>query len=64
MVKNAPIAADSVGVAQPADIEATTTTKIDTSGITYCTNGRSFSQPRCSVKPRSARATGSSSRAR
>src|SRR5260370_38031680 len=29
IVKSAPIAADSVGVAQPADIEATTTTKID-----------------------------------
>ena len=44
------MAADSVGVAQPADIEATTTTKIDTSGITYCTNGCSFCQPRYSVK--------------
>src|SRR6185503_4710777 len=51
MVKKAPIAADSVGVAQPADMDATTTTKIDTSGITYCTNGRSFCQPRYSVKP-------------
>jgi hypothetical protein len=25
--------------------------KIDTSGITYCTNSLNFSQPRCSVKP-------------
>ena len=40
MVAKAPIAADSVGVAQPADIDATTMTKIDTSGTTYCTNGR------------------------
>src|ERR1700682_1343477 len=45
MVNSAPSAADSVGVAQPADIEATTTTKIDTSGSTYWKNGRSFSQP-------------------
>src|SRR2546427_11831091 len=50
MVKSAPIAADSVGVAQPADMEATTTTKIETSGTTYWMNGRSFSQPRYSVK--------------
>ena len=40
MVAKAPIAADSVGVAQPADIDATTMTKIDTSGTTYSTNGR------------------------
>ena len=39
MVAKAPIAADSVGVAQPADIDATTMAKIDTSGITYCTKG-------------------------
>jgi len=32
MVKKAPIAADSVGVAQPADMDATTTAKIDTTG--------------------------------
>jgi len=44
------IAADSVGVAQPADMEATTTTKIETSGTTYWMKGRSFSQPRYSVK--------------
>src|SRR6185503_12110859 len=49
MVNSAPIAADSVGVAQPADIDATTTTKIDTSGSTYWKNGRSFSQPWYSV---------------
>jgi hypothetical protein len=49
MVAKAPIAADSVGVAQPADIDATTTTKIDTSGTTYCTNGRSRCQPRYST---------------
>ncbi len=49
-MNSAPIAADSVGVAHPADIEATTTTKIETSGNTYCTSGRSLSQPRCSTK--------------
>src|SRR4051812_8536450 len=49
MVKSAPMAADSVGVAQPADIDHTTTTKIDTSGITYCTKGFSFAQPWYSV---------------
>src|SRR5437588_7099277 len=49
MVNSAPMAADSVGVAQPADIDHTTTTKIDTSGITYCTNGLSFAQPWYSV---------------
>ena len=43
------MAADSVGVAQPADIDQTTTTKIDTSGITYCTKGFSFAQPWYSV---------------
>src|SRR5436190_20295140 len=43
------MAADSVGVAQPADIDHTTTTKIDTSGITYCTKGLSFAQPWYSV---------------
>src|SRR3954471_20518911 len=45
MVAKAPIAADSVGVAQPADIEITTMTKIETSGITYCTKGRRRAQP-------------------
>ena len=45
MVANAPIAADSVGVAQPADIEPTTTPKIETSGSTYCTNGLQRAQP-------------------
>ena len=45
MVKSAPIAADSVGVAQPADIDATTTTKMETSGRTYWKNGCSFAQP-------------------
>src|SRR6267378_1907316 len=35
---------------QPADMEATTTTKIETSGTTYWTKGRNFSQPRYSVK--------------
>src|SRR3989304_3300033 len=49
MVKGAPIAADSVGVAQPADIEATTMTKIEISGSTYWNRGRSFSQPVYSV---------------
>ncbi len=34
MVASAPSAADSVGVAQPADIAPTTTPKIDTSGST------------------------------
>src|SRR6266851_10150796 len=60
MVKSAPIAADSVGVAQPADIEATTTTKIETSGTTYCTNGRSFSQPRYSLNSARGASEGSS----
>ena len=39
-----------MGVAQPADIEATTMTKIETSGTTYWKKGRNFSQPRYSVK--------------
>ena len=34
MVASAPSAADSVGVAQPADIAPTTTPKIETSGRT------------------------------
>src|SRR5262249_34566063 len=39
------IAADSVGGAQPAHMDATTTTKIETSGTTYWKKGRNFSQP-------------------
>ena len=50
MVNSAPIAADSVGVAQPADMEATTMTKIETSGTTYWKKGRNFSQPWYSAK--------------
>ena len=49
MVAKAPIAADSVGVAQPADIDTTTMTKIDTSGTTYWTKGSSRLQPWYSV---------------
>src|SRR3954463_14928730 len=45
MVAKAPIAADSVGVAQPADIEITTMTKIETRGTTYCTKGSRRAQP-------------------
>src|SRR3954469_2508656 len=45
MVAKAPIAADSVGVAQPADMEITTMVKIDTSGSTYFRNGTKRAQP-------------------
>ena len=53
-VAKAPIAADSVGVAQPADIDATTMTKIDTSGTTYSTNGRKRLQPVVALERRAA----------
>ena len=39
-VASAPMAADSVGVPQPAAIAPTTTAKIETSGSTYCSSGR------------------------
>ena len=45
MVAKAPSAAVSVGVAQPTSIAPTTMPKIDTSGITYFTNGWNFCQP-------------------
>ena len=60
IVARAPIAADSVGVAHPADIEATTMAKIDTSGRTYCTKGRSFSQPWYSTSCEGGASLGSS----
>ena len=45
MVAKAPIAANSVGVAHPTFIEATTITKIERMGITYFTRGFIRSQP-------------------
>ena len=42
---SAPSAADSVGVAQPADMATMTMTKIATSGVTYTSSGRQRSQP-------------------
>ena len=45
MVANAPIAADSVGVAHPTFIDATTTRKIERMGITYFMRGLILSQP-------------------
>ena len=48
-VVNAPIAADSVGVAMPAIITPTTTAKIDTKGSTYFTKGWNMAQPLYSV---------------
>ena len=46
MVAKAPMAADSVGVAQPEVMDAMTMTKMDVSGSTYKTNKRYLSQPR------------------
>ena len=41
----APTAADSVGVAQPADMARTTTPKMSSSGSTYATSGHQRAQP-------------------
>ena len=60
MVARAPMAADSVGVAHPADIEATTIAKIDTRGTTYWTNGRIFSHPSYSTSSLGGARRGSS----